>query len=546
MNIRQLSSISSQQILSRLAHSGSTSETTIEELIADGSIPADFKWQPALCVRRGDETILVHVLVSPEFPVYLEKLIKEKLRPSGYSNVHILIFARDMILEAAEDRPPAFQPAPYSAAAVAESAITLGCALAFEAEDAVHLVFDHSYAVPRRCRTTAKETGHIPKWLYQQIAASTSFSTGLQKLLKKFALEYERATRRSSITNDREAGLLLDFAKSFAKLDKRLFLPVEQLETLRQFEMSRAVRSRDHFFHTFNNLFLGFSILGQLSGGKKVVAEVDKFIASDDPSTKLNAWEVLWFLTCLFHDPGYTAEKFWANFRFTFGVVAGDTEEEDIPDQVKEQIRDLWNSEFAAPRRDLHDLYNRTIRRWTPPSIARQGADLFDNAVQQAYFDGNVASHSLVSGLRLINSCRSQDVPRPNAFSLEMALAACEIAALCMMFHDPRCRSILQRAGIPPIAFESLPYATVLMYVDCLQDDRRDISISRFKRHGVLASVGVDATLPCVRAEVCLAEVPVRGWPGRIAEYESVMAWINKKSSARFTIEYRSKPNLPR
>jgi hypothetical protein len=466
---------------------------------------------------RGDETILVHDLASPDFPAYLERLIKD-LQNRGFSKVRVLILARDLVLEATDDLPPQLLPGPYAAAAVAEKALSLGCGLAFEAERSVHLVFDSSYAQPRRCRTRTQETGHVPKWLYQTLAASANFSPELQKLLQRFAKDYERATRKESIVNEREVGLLLDFARSFAKLDKRFFLPIEQLETLRSFEMSRATRARDHFFHTFNNLFLGFHILGELSGGHKVIAEVDRFIDNRKDGSRLNPWEVLWFLTCMFHDPEYTAEKFWANFRFTFGIVDDAGADEEIPDQIKQQIRDLWNSKYAAPRRDLHDLYNRTVRKWVPPSIAKKGPDLFDKAVRRAYFDGRVASHSLISGLRLINSCRSQNVPRPKKFSSDMALTACVIAALCMMFHDPRCRSVLQHSGIPPIAFESLPYACVLMYVDSLQDDRRDISISRFNKHGVLTSVNVNPEQYRVHAEVCLREVLVPGWPGRIAE----------------------------
>src|ERR1019366_3277996 len=160
-------------------------------------------------------------------------------------------------------------------------------------------VFDNSYVAPRRCARTIKETGHVPKWLYQGLATSKDFSPGLQKLLKRFATDYERATRKESIANDREAQLLLDFARSFAKLDKRFFLPVEQIETLRHFEMSRAGRARDHFFHTFNNLLLGFHILGRLSNGRRVIAEVDRFI-ENPAKAKLNPWEVLWFLTCMF------------------------------------------------------------------------------------------------------------------------------------------------------------------------------------------------------------------------------------------------------
>jgi hypothetical protein len=512
-------------------------------LIGEGKLPKDLRWEPSLCIARGEETVLVHILASPDFPSYLERVIR-MLNERGFSKVHILILAPDLMLEATEESPPKRLPAPFAASAIAEEALRLGCALAFEDDRVVHLVFDNAYKVPRRCKTT-KETGHIPKWLYRELANSNDFSIAFQKLLRRFAATYELATRRETITNDREAELLFDFARSFAKLDKRFFLPVEQLQTLRNFEMSRATRARDHFFHTFNNLLLGFYILGRRYSGLGVISDVDRFIQSGKKGSRLKPWEVLWFLTCMLHDPGYLAEKVWANFRFAFGVVDDAGNEEEIPDQFKNRIRNLWDSEYAAPRQDLHDLYNRTVRKWTPPTIKKRSADEFDGAIQKAYFDGRQASHSLISGLSLINTCRAQNVPRPKKFSPETALTACVIAALSMMFHDPKCRSELQRSGIPPIAFESLPYACVLMYVDCLQDDRRDISISRFNQHGVLASIKISPEQRTVKAQVCLREVSIKGWPGRIAEYESVMGWINAESETKFTIDYRSRAKLP-
>jgi hypothetical protein len=69
--------------------------------------------------------------------------------------------------------------------------------------------------------------------------------------------------------------------------------------------------------------------------------------------------------------------------------------------------------------------------------------------------------------------------------------------------------------------------------------------MSRFSRHGVLASVTVSPAQRKVTAQVCLPEVSVKGWPGRIAEYESVMAWRNAKSDTKFTIDYRSRAKLP-
>ncbi len=467
------------RIQKELSHQEPATVITFESLINAKRLPKTLQWQPSLCFLRGHEIVLVHILSSPSIPPYLETAV---VALKALPNVFVLILARDQLAEVGEHSVAPQMPAAYIAGDVAEKALKLGCGLAFETTDAVHLVFDRGYVIPPR-RHGRKETGHIPKWLYRKLAESDSFSPKLRQLLRRFAKRYEAATRRLTISNDRETDLVLGFAKGFAKLDKRFFLPSEGLQTLRHFEMSGATRARDHFFHTFNNLFLGFHILGRLSEGRKTMAEVDKFIGGDDDEKGdgPHAWEILWFLTCISHDPGYLGEKPWANFRFGIGVVQVGKGDAEIPDQFKHQILDSWEGQFAGPRVDLHDLYNRAVRKWVPPTIAIKGADLFDAALRRAYFDGKVASHSLISGLSLINNCRTQNVPRPKKYNPEKALTACVIAALSMMFHDPKCRTMLQQAGIPPIAFESLPYASVLMYVDSLQDDRRDISQSRFR-----------------------------------------------------------------
>ena len=182
MSVRQLSSKSKSQVLRRLSRTSQASPVSLDTLMSDGKLPMDLKWQPSWCIARGDETILVHILASPDLPPYLERAIN-KLREDGFHNTYVLIFARDLILEATEEEAPTRLLAPYAASAVAEKAMNLGCALAFEAEKSVQLVFDGSYSAPHRCRQNRKETGHIPNWLYTGLAASADFSPELRKLL---------------------------------------------------------------------------------------------------------------------------------------------------------------------------------------------------------------------------------------------------------------------------------------------------------------------------------------------------------------------------
>ncbi len=219
-------------------------------------------------------------------------------------------------------------------------------------------------------------------------------------------------------------------------------------------------------------------------------------------------------------------------------------DDEDIPDAIKQMIRNMWETTFVGARKDLSSLYRKAVKKWTPPTLAARQPDVFDNAIKRAYFDGRNPSHSLVSGLRLISLCQSQNVPKAKQYNPETALIACEIAALGMMFHDQRCRAALTAGGIAPIAFEHLPFASLLMFVDSLQDDRRDISKSRFRACGVLRGVHIAADGGAVSASVCLREVAVEGWAPRIAEYESVVSWINAHSQIKFRIDYKSEAGL--
>lgn len=530
-------------LLATLSSSEKASIVPLKTLIAERRVPSRLRWAPEICIRRGRDVLLVHVLVSGEFPVYLETPIAQ-LRQRRFKRTHVLLLARDAAAEAGDGSQQARVPAPIVALKVADRALALGCALAVESDENVHLVFPENYAPlpPDEC---PDETGHIPKWLNGALAQASAFSPYLNKTFKAFAEKYGRATRGLAITNEREVELVTEFAYRFARGDKRLHFPVRQLLVLLEFEAAKANRgTRDHFFHTFNNLFLGFHILGTLYGGSRSIAEVDGFIA-DGHASKLHPWESLWFLTCMFHDPSYFAEKFWGTFRFSYGVPQDEfSEDEDVPDSIKEKIRDMWETKFAGARQNLSSLYRRAVRKWTPPTLREFQPDAFDNAVQRAYFDGRNTSHGLVSGLRLINLCQSHDVPEAKEYDPKVALTASVIAALGMMFHDQRCRAILMAGGIGPIAFEHLPYASLLMFVDALQDDRRDVFKSRFRSCGVLRRIGFPPEGNIVEALVCLREVSVKGWAPRIAEYESVMSWISSQSRAIFRIDYKTEVGL--
>jgi hypothetical protein len=65
------------------------------------------------------------------------------------------------------------------------------------------------------------------------------------------------------------------------------------------------------------------------------------------------------------------------------------------------------------------------------------------------------------------------------------------------------------------------------------------ITASVFPADGVLESISV--TPKKVLATVCLTKIPVKLWPGKIVEYQSVMGWINGASETKFLIDYQTR-----
>jgi hypothetical protein len=225
---------------------------------------------------------------------------------------------------------------------------------------------------------------------------------------------------------------------------------------------------------------------------------------------------------------------------FGYGLQHDPSGDKSIPDEVRQRIENAWDTEWLKARKQLRLFYSQlsqTARR-DGRSAVLTSTTAFDRATRVSYFDGVRAGHSLMSGLALINRCLSDDTVAHKHFSRDLAVMACDIACLSMLFHDQHCRETMGRAHVSSIPFRYLPYATILMFVDALQDDRRDVRTSRFRTRGVLDSLQIHPHNGLVKAEVILANLPLRDWPRRIAEYESVMNWINPKSDTKFLIEY--------
>jgi hypothetical protein len=485
----------------------------------------ELSFSPDICLRRGDELIFVHLLATGEIPTWIRRASRQIRK-----DLTVLLLTTDSKNKGAAE----------TAGEVAEEAQRLGFGLAIATVNGPLLVFPPRFQ-PSRPRRSSIEVGHVPNWLYEKAAAGVAISQRLKEILQTFQARYRRATSKTSISYNGECRILTDLAESIAAADPRLFFPLGRLQALREFEQGRAnLGARDHFFHTFNNLFLGLVVLDGLFANRSHTEFPDSLILANRNRSRLNLWESIWFLTALFHDPGYIPEDFWSLLSFGYGFQHDRSGDSSLPAEVREKIENWWNTEWLRAREQLRLVY-RSLREHVGEThgLGRLAPiSAFDRATRRAYFGGDKAGHSLLSGLTLINRCLSDRTAPHSHYQRATALSACNIACLSMLFHDQYCRETMSGAQVNPIPFQYLPYAATLMFVDAIQDDRRDVSTSRFRQHGVLDSLQVDQANGLVNARVMLSNVPIRFWPNKIAEYHSVMNWINPGSVIKFVIEY--------
>lgn len=498
---------------------------SIDEIISE--IP-DLEFGPDFAFRTANGFILVHILADADdgtIPQWLETAGANALqRP----NIDLILLA-----------PPGDDNrSPLIACRIMDRARQLGFGVGCCTPVGARLVLPPRIG-PETPYAGEQELGHIPRWILAELS-NCSFSEHLASALTEFTGEYDKITDASSPALHKEPDLLIALAQRIATGDERLFFPTGRIHTLREFEQSGAHgAARDHFFHTFNDFFLGLLVLGKILDEDQSFQIPDRYIRGQQQRTGLHAWEALWTLTSLFHDPGYLAEHPFGAVAFALGVEYGQNgEDNEIPPAICNQIDAAWSVQFASPRNDLRSLMNIVGGEFFPSESQEGAADKFDAALRSAYFDGQTVGHSVISALALIYRVRTDTSIKPPAHDPATALIASEIAGLSMIFHDPGCRDKLAKEGISPVPFNLLPYAATLMYVDAIQDDRRDITKEAWPVHGVLRELTVSADKKTVAARVCLAGLPASWWPFKVVEYDSVLKWVNGPSQVNFKVNY--------
>lgn len=327
-------------------------------------------------------------------------------------------------------------------------------------------------------KAIAPPTYHLPIRLAQRITQLDKVDEPFGVALCKFGEEYLECAEKGLFEDpneNREQAVVGHHFEKILELDEELIAPFELLDVLRRFETQISPRiAREHFFHAFHNFLLGCLVLNQ---AYPHFAEFGSRIMSDECMCP----EYVWLLTALFHDIGYPLELGSTIQRLHLGedydVSAGRNGEAANGDRVLRT--EFWASgDWVAARLRLADLWDYLHEDnpqppWLPQQVPpdRIQNHTFDRALQQGFLKERC--HGVSSCLRLVTELQRRIGRVESAERHEFLLQQVFVAGLSIPFHHSTFRQVLRAHGIVKLDTGRFPFASLLTFIDSIQDDRR-------------------------------------------------------------------------
>ena len=308
--------------------------------------------------------------------------------------------------------------------------------------------------------------------LFQDLVDSEHLETDAQAALKTLLRRYRRMSAESGNTDDEEAAALTQFA---ARVLDGMGLQERRIKTtqmLRSIEAGGFTQSpRDHFFHSFQNYFLGLTAVVRLR------PQFEAFKRAVKLDWEINPVDV-WFLTAMWHDVGYPFQSVGA----VVDAVLGEDDADDIADSLKERF--LQRPATGEALRLMSSLIARLLSTgrprtgWLPPgpktNLGQQASQLL-----QAFQQNILSSHGAASAVRLFCDHRD-DLEKMGPGVGELLKQTVYLACCSIPFHDWTLRrAVRDTCGSCQLETAAMPFAALLAFVDSIQDDRRDVGASR-------------------------------------------------------------------
>lgn len=314
---------------------------------------------------------------------------------------------------------------------------------------------------PRMSRT------RVPPELLDAAAEAGNLPISVRDAVAHLRDAYRKLSRRTGNHDTRESDLLLDYAKLMLDgmgLDANKINVAEMVRTL---EAGRLGAGRDHFFHSFHNYFLGLVAIAKFESAFTAYQERGSLHWRVDPFN-------VWFLTALWHNVGYPYQRVSSIISMVLGVDPDDDEDHHVHDRfvslptTQEGLRVI--SSLLA-----HLLYPADPPTdWMQPG-PKANLGVHAERVREALIKNLSESHGAFGGLRLY--CDYQgDLDKMDRGPQTILRQTVLLASCSMPFHDFRFRSSLREicggCRLPTTVF---PFATLLAFVDSLQEDQRDV-----------------------------------------------------------------------
>ncbi|MEX0978828.1 MAG: hypothetical protein WDZ48_08260 [Pirellulales bacterium] len=315
----------------------------------------------------------------------------------------------------------------------------------------------------------------VPLDLLKEVQGLDGLGAELRKILRALTKSYSRLITTGKCNDDSEEDVLLEFAK---KVLMHMGLKpdgIKATQLIRTIERDQFGASRDHFFHSFQNYFLGLAAISQLRADFLSFKDLAKVNWDIEPSD-------VWFLTAIWHDVGYAAQKFNKMADATFGEAEEDDEERDIKDEAIHRL--LERPDANTGMRAMASLMAQLLKpqdattQWLEPG-PRTKLGPYADQILQAINRNTLKSHGALSAIRLY--CDYTDtienmVPAKRNLLRQTVLLAC----CSMPFHDFWFRSdVRAECAHCRLSVRALPFAALLAFVDSIQDDRRNLDAVR-------------------------------------------------------------------
>ncbi len=320
--------------------------------------------------------------------------------------------------------------------------------------------------------TSNKKTEHrsrIPIGLLNDILKAddklpNKLKTGLRNLLRK----YEKL-KKAANKDDYEQKILESFGNTVLRDMGFTEARLQAASGIRSLELSKMITDRDHYFHSFQNYFLGLLPITRL-----------KTYYQDWKTTTKLGWEVnsfdVWFLTALWHDVGYGIQK-----HPEFSVMLYDAAEvAEFAETLKDRYLETPETQLAV--QDISSALPRFLEpegyftTWVRPSYktkptAKQRR--MANVLKTDFIESHGAASAFMLHRQLIAKVDRMDDDATRDVLFHTVMTAC----CSIPFHDWRFRkTLMETYGSFFIKNGAMPFAATLAFIDSIQEDRRELT----------------------------------------------------------------------